>query len=132
MATHCYARLYYHVIFRTHCRRRMITEENEKVLHGVLRQTLENMGAKYVVLNGVEDHVHMLIAIGIEHDLRRMLRRAKQASSKAVSGPLSDFQWGRGYAIFTVNPYGYKRLIHYITRQKSHHRSGLMEQRHEW
>ncbi len=130
--TQHYSRLYFHVIFKTHGRRRAITPGNELVIYKAFRQSITSAGATCVIVNGVEDHIHALVQIPLQRDLYKVLRRVKQETARATREVTPDFEWSRGYAIFSVNHYSFQGLIRYIRRQKRHHKSGLIERHFEW
>jgi putative transposase len=58
-----YWQLFYHVVWGTKYRERLLTAEVEPVIFGLLRGKAVGLGATLFGLNGVEDHVHMVVSI---------------------------------------------------------------------
>jgi putative transposase len=58
------------------------------------------------------------------HCLSDIMRELKKASSIWVHDVIGfrDFAWQEGYGAFTVSPGAREGVIHYIARQKEHHR----------
>jgi hypothetical protein len=77
-----------------------------------------------ILINGVEDHVHLLIAIPPSRTVSDTIRDIKSGSSKWIrelhSGG-AGFEWQDGYSAFTVSYSHRDRVRAYIANQEVHH-----------
>ena len=84
-----------------------------------------NHGCPALLINGVEDHVHILCQLGRTISIADLIREVKTASSEWVksqpSGP-RDFSWQSGYGVFSVSQSLVEKVRDYIATQEEHHR----------
>lgn len=127
---HTYTNLWLHVVFGTKERRPLIAESWRKRLHGYLGGIVRGMGGSALEINGVEDHVHLLIKIKPTHRTDYFLRDLKADSSGWVhqQGLLASFSWQRGYAAFSVSESQIEPVRAYIRNQEEHHRKRSFEE----
>ena len=117
-------RLYYHVVTATKRRAPLISAEVEAILFGAFEVKARAQGGKVIAVGGVEDHVHLVVAIPATIAVADSVRTLKASASRAVndaSAPDEGFQWQDGYAIFTLNPNDLGGIVRYVQRQKEHH-----------
>ncbi len=81
--------------------------------------------AKPIIINGVEDHVHLLIGIRPVVKISELARLIKTSSTNFINDiikPEKKFTWQDGYAVFSYSKSDLPRLIRYIENQEEHHR----------
>jgi REP element-mobilizing transposase RayT len=121
-----YTNLLYHIIFSTKYRRPLITPEYEIRLYDYIGGTVRGEGGICLELNGVPDHLHLLLKLRPDHTLSAMLRKLKANASGWMHDlfpALKHFKWQRGYAAFTVSQSNVEAVSRYISRQKKHHQA---------
>ena len=119
------SQLYAHLIFSTKDRFPFIKVDIRQRVHGYLATTLRDMGSPFVVVGGVEDHVHILFDMGRIHAAKDFVEHVKRESSKFIKTlrpNLDKFFWQRGYGIFSVSPTHRESVVLYIKSQEEHHR----------
>ncbi len=82
-------------------------------LFGVIGHLINETGARVLIVNGVEDHVHCLFNLRPSQTVSEVMRVAKAKSSKWIneSGFLRDrFEWQVGYGAFSYNKSEIKRV----------------------
>lgn len=102
----------------------MITPEREERLYEYIGGILRGLGGILIMINGVEDHVHILAKLRPDKSVSDVLRDLKANSSgwmHDVFPDASDFSWQNGYGAFTVSESQVARVVEYISRQKQHH-----------
>ena len=120
-----YPQLFYHLVWGTKFRRPMITEEIEQPLYRYICYKSSEYGYKMIRVNGVEDHIHVLIELPPRISVAEATGKLKGSSLWFVSDLAGCwFGWQRGYGAFTVGKRDLSRVIRYIRRQKEHHRRG--------
>ncbi len=78
------------------------------------------------VINGVEDHVHLLIRLKTTQKISEVLNLLKGTSSRWINlnANLKDtFQWQNGYGVFSVSEKDIPKVRNYIYNQEKHHKS---------
>ena len=119
-----YTSLLYHIVIRTKYNIPAICEENEHKLYAFLRGTAKNRKCVVFNINGMPDHVHILISISPEIALSTFMRVFKAESSKWMteSGLFPQFVgWSNGYGAFTRSMCDKDSISQYIDNQKIHH-----------
>ena len=119
------ARLHIHLIFSTKNREPLIDDAIRQSLHGYMATVLANLGCPAVLINSVEDHVHILFELSRTIALSQVVEEVKKASSKWIKtqGPqFKTFAWQAGYGAFAVSQSNVLAVREYIARQKEHHR----------
>jgi putative transposase len=84
---------------------------------------VRHLGAVPDEINGVADHVHLLVGLRPTHSLAKVLQDIKGTSSKWVHDEIGSrkFAWQTGYGGFTVSPSQLDEVRKYIREQEVHH-----------
>lgn len=93
--------------------------------------TVNRLGGQSLIVNGVEDHVHMLFVQPPSAALADIMEKAKANSSGWVKRrwpELRKFAWQTGYAAFSVSRSNVDEVKRYIARQEQHHRKMTFEE----
>lgn len=118
-----YIASYFHLVFSTKERRRLILPEWEPRLHSYLGGIVKGMDAIPLGINGMDDHAHLLVSLKSKHRLDYFLRDLKGESSVWVHREVTRlFEWQKGYSAFSVSPTAVEDVKRYIANQKEHHR----------
>ena len=78
------ARILVHLIFSTKRRKRFITPAVREELHAYLVGTLRNHESPALLVNSVEDHVHILFSLSKNYALIKIVEEVKKGSSKWI------------------------------------------------
>src|SRR4051812_46948203 len=119
-----YTNLWYHVVFSTKERRRLITPTIEDELHKYIGGIVRNHEGDLVEANGDMDHRHLLVLLKPKFALSNVVRDIKAGSSawlNEMSTSLYKFGWQDGFAAFSVSQSQVARVRRYIRDQKKHH-----------
>ena len=118
-----YVASYFHLVFSTKDRLRLIQREWESRLHTYLGGIIKGLDAIPLEINGIEDHVHSLVRTKSKHRIDYFLRDLKGESSLWVRKEITrTFEWQKGYGAFSVSPTAVDSVRRYIQGQKEHHR----------
>jgi putative transposase len=77
-----------------------------------------------ISINGMPDHVHMLIGIRPIQSISALLQDVKGSSSKWINEKEFSkrrFEWQEGYGAFSYSRSQLKDVITYIENQEQHH-----------
>jgi len=119
------ARLYVHLIFSTKHRERLITDAVRDSLHAYMAAVLQNLGCPPVLINSVEDHVHILFELARTVSVSQAVEDVKKSSSKWIKtrgAEFTGFAWQAGYGAFAVSQSNVPAVRDYIAGQREHHR----------
>ncbi|MDO4320072.1 MAG: IS200/IS605 family transposase [Bacteroidales bacterium] len=114
----------YHIVFSTYCRRATITNEYREKLYAVIATEIKNMRSKALIVNGVHDHIHILLSLSPEVALSDLMRNVKSRSSvwAKQSGYFPLFEgWEREYGAFSLSAVHKDAVYKYIENQQDHH-----------
>ena len=121
---HSYTNLLTHVVFSTKDRRPLIDAALEARLFPYFGGIVRQLGGKLYVVNGVEDHVHLLVELHPSVAVAEAVGKIKGNSTHWIHESFPDrstFAWQRGYGGFSVSKSNVSMVARYIERQKAHH-----------
>ena len=128
--SHSLAKVAIHLVFATKYRRRVLADKIRSELHCYMATVLRNLKSPAVVINSVEDHVHILFQLGRTVALSCAVEEVKRTSSrwiKTQGAEFEQFQWQTGYGAFAVSESNVPVVRRYIQRQREHHRRQTFE-----
>jgi putative transposase len=120
--------LYYHCIWSTKNRERLISEALEPELYGYIRGKCSALNVLVHALDGDEDHSHLVCSIPPTLAVAEFLHKIKGSSGHEANqllGTSGNF-WQPGYGALTLARKDLSRVIEYVLNQKEHHRNGTL------
>lgn len=120
-----YTQNFYHTVFSTKQRVELIAPELESRLYPFIGGIVRDLRCTLLAINGMPDHVHLLVRYRADLSHSDMLQQIKGRSSKWVNETyprIGRFAWQEGYGGFTVSRSVVPEVEAYIARQKEHHR----------
>ncbi|MDN3678230.1 IS200/IS605 family transposase [Flavobacterium paronense] len=79
---------------------------------------------KVLAINGVADHIHILIGMRPTQSISDLLQDVKRSSSKWINEKKFlkvKFEWQEGYGAFSYSKSDLNNVIKYIRNQEQHH-----------
>jgi REP element-mobilizing transposase RayT len=120
---HTFTSLLAHVVFSTKDRAPLISPDMQLQLHAYMGGILRELKATSLIVNGVDDHVHLLVGLPATASVSDTLRTLKTNSSRwAHETYRKPFAWQSGYGAFSVSQSNIEAVRQYIARQEEHHR----------
>lgn len=119
------SKLYVHLIFHIKYTSVKIREADEQKLYSYMGSVIKRNNSIPIVINGVEDHVHILCVMSKNIALAKLLEVIKRHSSrwiKDIDNYYKTFAWQGGYGGFSVSPSLHDRTKRYIENQKERHK----------
>ena len=118
-----------HLIFSTKDREPMIRADMKDELHAYLGGLTKELKGKAYGINGIDDHVHMLVNLPPNVSVSDAMRFIKANSSKWVHERWKRlFNWQPGYGAFSVSKSNVPHVLKYIASQESHHQKVAFKQ----
>jgi putative transposase len=118
--------LYIHIVWATEQRHPLLTPPIEEAVYKLILTEVRAAGYETLALNGMPDHVHLLLQCGPQIDLSLLMKKVKGLSSAMVNemlGARHAFRWQEGYYAATVTPSHLPKIRAYVENQKNHHRN---------
>jgi putative transposase len=119
------AKIHLHLIFSTKNREPTLRGEVRESLHRYVATVLENLGCHAVLVNSVDDHIHILFELARTVAVSAVVEDIKKSSSKWLKtqrGIDRGFAWQNGYGVFSVSISNVASVRRYIANQEAHHR----------
>ncbi|MEK7396250.1 MAG: transposase, partial [Candidatus Poribacteria bacterium] len=69
-----YTQIYIHVIFAVQGRQNLISKQHKDELHKYITGIIQNKNQKVIAINGMHDHIHILIGIRPDMALSNLIR----------------------------------------------------------
>jgi REP element-mobilizing transposase RayT len=126
-----YSQIYIQLVFVVKGRLPLITSQWEEELYKYITGIVSNKGQKMLAINGMPDHLHLLIGMKPNCCLADLVREIKKSSTVFVKEnkyTKVPFQWQEGYGAFSYSHSGFRQVIAYIQNQKAHHTKQPFEQ----
>jgi len=85
---------------------------------------LKNLDCPAIILNSVEDHIHVLFRLSRTLTLAKIVEVVKKTTSRWIKNQapeLTDFSWQAGYGAFSVSSSQIDTMRRYIEQQREHH-----------
>jgi REP element-mobilizing transposase RayT len=120
-----FSQIYIQTVFAVENRQSLIKPEFKEELYKYITGIVRNQGQKLIAINGMPDHVHILIGLRPTMALASLVRDIKSDSAtfinerKLVHG---RFNWQEGYGAFSYGHSQLSTVIRYIQTQEKHHK----------
>lgn len=120
-----YSQIYIHIVFAIKFREQLILPEWEDHLYRYITGIVTTKDQLLIAINGMPDHLHILIGMKPTCCLSDLVREVKKSSVGFIREQgLSKFrfQWQEGFGAFSCSRSSLDTVIRYIRNQKEHHR----------
>ena len=126
-----YTQIHLHFIFAVKYRQSQIQPIWQQRLYQYITGIIQKNGHKLLIINGMPDHIHILIGMRPEQSISSLMQDVKASSSKWINEEKltkEKFAWQEGYGAFLYSRPQVPRLIRYIENQEEHHRKQTFKQ----
>ena len=123
--TGTFSQIYIQVVFAVKGRESLIHKSWEEELYKYISGIITNKGQKMLAINGMPDHIHILIGMKPSCSLSDLVREIKKSSNEFIKEKKfvkGKFQWQEGYGAFSYSHSNLDNVIKYIMTQKEHHK----------
>jgi putative transposase len=119
-----YTQIHIHVVFAVKYRIALINPKWEGDLYRYITGIIQSQGHKVLQINGMPDHIHILIGMRPNQSLSELIRSTKSRSTEWINAnhkEVAHFLWQKGYGAFSLSREDIPRVATYIRNQKKHH-----------
>ena len=120
-----YSQIYFHVVFAVKGRYNLVSKTWKEELYKYITGIVTNKNQKLMIINGMPDHVHILLSTKPNCNLSDLVRDIKTNSSKWINEKgfvRGKFEWQKGFGAFTLGQSQLPIILNYIKNQEEHHR----------
>jgi REP element-mobilizing transposase RayT len=99
-------------------------EYNEQIFK-YISGTVTNLKNKSIIVNGVEDHIHIFIGLHHTLSISELVGTIKKSSSSFINDKkwfYGKFSWQDGYGAFTYSRSQIEKVYQYIQNQEDRHK----------
>lgn len=121
-----FTQIYYHIVFSTKDRERVLLAERREDLFRYTWGILKNKDCHLYRINGIEDHLHILASLHPTLALSDLVKDIKTGTNKWIKDNAvfpAFSHWQDGYGAFTVSHGDKDAVIEYIKGQAEHHKN---------
>ncbi len=120
------SKLFVHIVFHTKHSQKIIKTDVKHELFAYIASIIKDNESIPIIINGVEDHVHILCVMSKNMALSKLVELVKKHSSRWIKTKdlyYRNFGWQNGYAGFSVSPSLHDVTRNYIKNQVDRHRT---------
>ncbi|MBK7038637.1 MAG: IS200/IS605 family transposase [Chitinophagales bacterium] len=120
-----FSQIYIQTIFAVQHRNALISSDWEEELYKYITGIVQEKKQKMIAINGMPDHIHLLIGMKPSCCLSDLIREIKKSSNDFIKDKKFSkykFQWQEGYGAFSYSHSSLDTVIKYILNQKEHHK----------
>jgi putative transposase len=103
----------------------LIKDSWKTELHKYITTIIQNNDHKLIAINGIADHVHLLVGMRPTESISHLMQEVKGDSSSWINNnnfTKGKFQWQEGYGAFSYSRSQLQDVIKYIQNQELHHK----------
>lgn len=119
-----FSQIYIQIVFPVKGRESLINPQWEDELYKYITGIVKAKGQKLIAINGMPDHVHILIGMKPSCCLSDLVREIKKSTNSFVNERKFvkyRFEWQDGFGAFSYGHSALGDVIRYIENQKQHH-----------
>ena len=121
----------YHIVINTHGREMTLPLTSCDRLYHYIGSVVTNSQSTLYAINGIENHIHLLINLHPSVRLSDLIRDIKLSTSQWIKQNKDVFPqfagWGKEYGAFTYALRDKEMVENYIKRQREHHQRESFE-----
>lgn len=129
-----FSQLYVQYVFAVKGRQNLIQKPFEEEIYKYIAGIVYEKGQKPLAVNGMPDHIHILVGIKPAMRISDLIRDIKNNSTNFINerGFLKQrFSWQEGYGAFSYSQSNFGKVIDYIKDQKKNHERRTFQQEYK-
>lgn len=120
-----FSQVYIQYVFAVKGRQNLILPSFEDELYKYISGIITEKGQKSLAVNGMPDHIHVLVGLKPAMRISDLVRDIKNNSCNFINDQKwlpQRFSWQEGYGAFSYSQSAFGNVIEYIKNQKVRHR----------
>lgn len=119
-----FTQLYIHLVFAVKYREALLTKKIRGRIFEYMSGIITDLNHKSIIVNGVSDHVHILLGLNPSKSISDTIHDIKRSSSLFINEQKlckGNFAWQEGYGGFSYSRSQLNSVYNYILNQEKHH-----------
>jgi putative transposase len=119
-----FSQIYIQTVFAVSSRMSLIKPAFKEAVYKYITGIVKNQGQKLIAINGMPDHIHILIGLRPAMALADLVQDIKVDSTNFVNKNRwvhGKFSWQEGYGAFSYGHSQLNTIVRYIQNQEQHH-----------
>jgi REP element-mobilizing transposase RayT len=120
-----FTQIYIHLVFSPKHREYLLTKTIRPRILEYMSGIATNLGHKPIIINGVDDHVHIFLGYNPKISVSDTVKELKRSSSILINEKrfvVGKFEWQEGYGGFSYGHSQIDNVYNYIKNQEIHHK----------
>ncbi|GHT47720.1 transposase [Bacteroidia bacterium] len=119
-----YTQIYIQLVFSPKHRNALLHEKIRPAVFSYISGIVDEMSHKSIAVNGMSDHVHILLGLNPKISISDTVRDIKRSSSLFINSNhfcRYRFEWQEGYGGFSYGRSNLDKIYKYVLNQEKHH-----------
>jgi REP element-mobilizing transposase RayT len=120
-----YSQIHIQLVFAVKFKDALINEACKEELYKYITGIIQNNKHKLICINGMPDHIHILIGMRPSQSISDLVKDIKSNSSRWINEkkflPVR-FEWQDSFGAFSYGKSQVDSVVHYILNQENHHK----------
>lgn len=120
-----YTQIYIQIVIVVKGRHCLIPDLKKETLYKYITGIIQNKKHKLISINGISNHIHVLIGLNPSESLSDLVKEVKRCSTNFINEQKwlrVKFNWQEGFGAFSYSRSQLDRVIDYIRNQELHHK----------
>ena len=120
-----FSKIYIQIVIAVKGRQNLLGKTWREDVFRYISGIIKNKGQKPIIVNGVGDHIHILVGLKPSMSVSDLARDIKNNSSNFINKNklvVGKFSWQEGYGAFSYAESQVNAIYQYIENQEEHHR----------
>ena len=118
--------VYIRIVFRTKAGVPALELDASEKLYRYIWGIVKKSGSALLRINGMEDHLHLLVRLSASISIAELVRDVKANSSRWLKASKAEFPlfsgWATEYAVFSCSEREKSAVFNYVKNQREHHK----------
>ena len=126
-----FSQIYIQYVFAVKGRENLLQKPWRDEVFKYMAGIIKGKNQKPIIVNGVEDHVHVFVGIKSSMSISDLVRDIKNNSSKFINEQnliKGKFSWQEGYGAFSYAHSQIENVFQYIANQEEHHKKETFQE----
>ena len=119
-----FSQIYIQAVFAVNGRNNLLLKPWRDEVFKYMAGIIKEKNQKSIIVNGVENHVHLFIGLKPSMALSNLIRDVKNNTSNFINEKqfvYGKFSWQEGYGSFSYSHSQIEKVYQYILNQEEHH-----------
>jgi REP element-mobilizing transposase RayT len=120
-----FSKIYIQIVFAVHGRQNLLKLPWRTEVFKYISGIISNKNQKPIIVNGVSDHVHILVGMKSSISVSELVRDIKNNSTNFIRDMQwlpNKFNWQEGHGAFSYSSKDVDFIYNYILNQEEHHK----------